>query len=504
MLGLKKASIKEIPNSRVKEITFHKEVDKESPLGSTLYVRDFYPQLYDQLLSDHRAVLTGNPGISKSWFQWYMMYRLIHGTEYPCKVVVRQEGQNLAFYFPQTCQVFNTTSVSKEIRVLDMINPDVALYLVEPLASREEPHLTDVKTVITCSPDRRLYKEFNKRGGTLFYMPVWELDELISVGAHIQACTTDDWLKEELNPEKIEARYYQFGGIFRWVIPRNLGMVKIAERNQGDALVELIRPSHIFGRGITIERRDDFMENYVSNFILRYKVAYGGEHEGDADEFTNFELVLASKYMKDYLHDKGTHINGEEFAELVHRLNCNFMLGDTNKIKYSLFELVVSLALERNLFNWKMYVGGKWQECNFNFKKKVRFGSLQEKTDKLLLKMEPNVLYQPTDEIFPVADMFWIEEERVENGRRRVYCIQVTLADKDTHQKPLSAYESFFERLQLDREKDEVVIYFVTNPSFIEKYAESDSSEFIKGEGKNALNVKFITLKADKLRLEYP
>ena len=380
-----------------------------------------------------------------------------------------------------------------------MINPNVALYLVEPLASREEPHLTGIKTVITCSPDRRQYKEFNKRGGTLFYMPVWELDELISVGAHIQARTTDDWLKEELNPEKIEARYYQFGGIFRSVIPHNLYMVQIAERNQGDIL-KLTKPSHIFQPSASIEKRDEVKEN-ISPLILQYKVAYGGDHEGAADEFTNFELELASEYVKDYLH-KGTHVSGKEFVELVRLLNSNFTLGDENK--YSLFELVVSLALKRNAFQWEKYVSGKWQECKFNFEKKVRFGSLQEKTDKLLLKMEPNVLYQPADKSFPVADMFWIEEEPVENGRRRVFCIQVTLAASEKHHKPLSAYERFFERLQLDREKDEVVFYIVTNPLFTEKYASMHgNSKFIKEKGKNSLNIQFITLKADELRLEY-
>ena len=498
MLGLKEARIKEIPNNRVKEITFHQEIDEESPLGSTLYVRDFYPRLYDQLLSGQRAVLMGNPGISKSWFQWYMMYNLVHDTEYPYKVIIRQEGQDLAFYFPQTCQVFETISISQGTKFLSMINPDVALYLVEPLASLEEPRLTGIKTVITSSPDRRRYKEFNKRGGTLFYMPVWELDELISVGAHIQAHTTDDWLKEELNPEKIEARYYQFGGIFRWVIPRDLRMIQIAERNQCDVL-NLTKPSHIFRPGANIERRDEVKES-ISHLILQYRVAYGGEHEGAADEFTNFELVLASEYVKDYLH-KGTRVSGEEFVEFVHQLNCNFALGDTDKYLI-LFELVVSLALERNTFNWEMYVGGKWQKRKFNFEKKLRFGTLKEKTDQLLLKMEPNVLYQPADKAFPVADMFWIEEEPVENGRRRVFCIQVTLAEK--HQKPLSAYERFFERLQLDREKDEVVFYIITNPLFTEKYASMHgNSKFIKEKGKNSLNIQFIILKADELHLEY-
>ena len=116
MLKLKEARIEEIQNSRVKEITFHQEIDEESPLGSTMYVRDFYPRLYDQLLSGGRAVLMGNPGISKSWFQWYMIYKLVHDPEYPCKVIIRQEGQALEFYFPQTCQVFETISISEEKR----------------------------------------------------------------------------------------------------------------------------------------------------------------------------------------------------------------------------------------------------------------------------------------------------------------------------------------------------------------------------------------------------
>ena len=41
-------------------------------------------------------------------------------------------------------------------------------------------------------------------------------------------------------------------------------------------------------------------------------------------------------------------------------------------------------------------LGDKWQEHKMN----VHFGSLQEKIDKLLLKMEPRVLYRPADKSF--------------------------------------------------------------------------------------------------------
>ena len=100
----------------------------------------------------------------------------------------------------------------------------------------------------------------------------------------------------------------------------------------------------------------------------------------------------------------------------------------------------------------------------------------------------PSILYHAADKNFPAADMFWTEEEPVGNGRHWVFCIQFILADK--RPKPLSTYTSFFEHLRLDREKDEVVIYFVTNQSFTEKYAESDHSiKFIEGKGKIIIHI---------------
>ena len=234
LMELKKASIKEILNSRVKEITFEgKVVVDTSPLGSTLYVRDFYSRLYDQLFNSRRAILIGNPGISKSWFHWYILYKLLHDADCPFKVIIRQAGQQkMAFIFPQHCQVFQTRQKEDWIHVLERIKPDIALYLVESLDSLQEPIDTVMKTIITCSPDMRRYHEFNKKGGEMYYMPVWELDELLSVGGHIQSHITDEELKQELTPEKIKARYHQFGGIFRYVIPDSLAMIRIAKRNQ--------------------------------------------------------------------------------------------------------------------------------------------------------------------------------------------------------------------------------------------------------------------------------
>lgn len=51
-------------------------------------------------------------------------------------------------------------------------------------SSFQEPLTCHHQTIITCSPDRRRYKEFLKQGSHLFYMPCWSLDEMKLVGSH--------------------------------------------------------------------------------------------------------------------------------------------------------------------------------------------------------------------------------------------------------------------------------------------------------------------------------
>ena len=43
-------------------------------LPETILIRSFYNRLAQQLLNYHWSVLLGNPGVSKSWFHWYLLY----------------------------------------------------------------------------------------------------------------------------------------------------------------------------------------------------------------------------------------------------------------------------------------------------------------------------------------------------------------------------------------------------------------------------------------------
>ena len=48
--------------------------------------------------------------------------------------------------------------------------------------------------MLTCSPNNKRYKEFCKNSAAKFYMPVWKLDELQLVAAHIRENVHDEFL----------------------------------------------------------------------------------------------------------------------------------------------------------------------------------------------------------------------------------------------------------------------------------------------------------------------
>ena len=69
-------------------------------LQGTIFVRSFYGRLAKQLISRKWSILLGNPGVSKSWFQWYLLYCVnkcgcYDSTESPRLIVRQVAGYNM-------------------------------------------------------------------------------------------------------------------------------------------------------------------------------------------------------------------------------------------------------------------------------------------------------------------------------------------------------------------------------------------------------------------------
>lgn len=251
------------------------EFNTNSVQPSTLFFRKFYPALLNNLLKSKYSILTGNPGISKSWFHWYILYCVVRGDVVngfnPTLIARLVSNRQLVFIFPKFDRVYCTYSVSIGLALLSKnIQPDEALLLIEPEDSFVEPITIGVQTILTCSPDVRRYKEFQKQGAGKYFMPVWKVEELQLVADHIHKNTTDRFLKDNLTPEGIKYRYYQFGGIFRYVIPVNDRIIKNAKSEQELSLSNT-KPADTFIQGTNIEKRDDNKDN-ISHFLLQYNV----------------------------------------------------------------------------------------------------------------------------------------------------------------------------------------------------------------------------------------
>ena len=387
-------------------------VDTEVPEGAsimpnTLYIRDFYDRLFNMIRRNMHTILVGNPGISKSWYQWYMLYRLVNeqslgpnhlGNNSSPKVIIWQTGMEaMTFYFPQICKAYVTYNVR---HCVNAFRPDKALYLFEPSTSLVEPYITaGVQTTITCSPDRRRYHEFFKREAEKYYMPCWNLPELQLVGCHI-AEKCDPEMKDLFEPEKIKERFNEFGGIFRCVLPSSKYKLLKARRAQADAL-DNVKSVRLFLPGNDIEKTDETHRN-ISPLILQYAIDYGGENEGEEDEFKKFTMRPVSRKV----NQKMMHLSDDELYKAAHQLR--LMCMGAQRRLFQLFEVVVYNSLTKNTFDWEVYNGEEWVNHVWNLKDM----ELSDKGQENVKNMKPSVLYYPVDHQFPAIDFVFIKEEQ--------------------------------------------------------------------------------------------
>lgn len=458
------------------------DFDDDSSLDKrTIFVRSFYDELFKKLLGEKRSILMGNPGISKSWFQWYMMYRICNnidigpnyaGCHKPPKVVVRQTGESLlTFYFPES-EVGMFTDVKSILYVLD---PNVTLYLYEPRDCLKEPPFAAIRLPImmTCSPDERRYKEFKKHGASMYHMPTWTLDELLLLGKYLR---THHKPEVDFSEAAIKERYDRFGGILRYVLPVKTETVKEAEQKQSSA-ISVTKPVNIFVPHANIEKVDSNKEN-ISHFILQYKVQCNGE-EGD---FKNFIMVIASTYVK---HKLAYDLKDEELVEYIGYLKQMFMgkpqLSET-------FQLVVYNALVLpNIFKWQIFKNDRWIDHEWGLSKKEKLS----KGDEMVENMQPGVLYYPVDMQFPAVDFVFVKDIQKSKKKKQAYCVQVTFSS--SHKKPLRVYEKLYARLGMDPQLDEMFVYIISQPKYVDGYAKDTHKKAVQGI--SLPNLHFSTIK---------
>mmetsp|Transcript_12456 Transcript_12456/g.37376 ORF Transcript_12456/g.37376 Transcript_12456/m.37376 type:complete len:698 (-) Transcript_12456:1189-3282(-) len=184
-----------------------------------MFVRPCWVKLYDVVMGkmESRAgtkgegiILTGNPGIGKSWFLSYVLYRV--ASEMPTRAVVFESVAEEKLW------VFGADGSVRQLdweqrRHVEELNDASTIYLFDPAGHNtgqtREPYRCLAFTIIASSPNKNNYRDMLKHGGKILYMPPWSLAELR---------TAAPFVPKPPSAQDVAERFAHHGGISRAVL----------------------------------------------------------------------------------------------------------------------------------------------------------------------------------------------------------------------------------------------------------------------------------------------
>jgi hypothetical protein len=427
-----------------------------------IFVRDFYPALLEEIRSERKLVLIGNPGTGKSWFQYYYLARLLNPSLLgplppdcneslaPPKIVIRQVGtSNMTIFDIENRTAENAIDVSGML--LECFEPESSLYLMEPGWSREEPHyeMLRIPTLATVAPDPVRYKQFLKNGGDDVYMPAFIEKELQAIGAYLlskKGCVPPK-LRHIYTPESISQRYKQFGGIIRHVLPSSPESLQRSESEQKQAITNC--------RAGDILTQLDIGPSTVSHFIMLYNVARKGDFA-----FCHPELQFVSEDVKKALDNIWSEASVDEMRiGLLRNDDTGFLAEQCPKI----YELLIAKLLLKGV-HWKQFTRSFVKDGNLVGTQDIsdfylKLIDMVEGEPPPFAEMMPNVLYFSLNPNYPFAEMMYKTDEN------KLVIIQITRQLTGTKEIKVSVMEKLYVRLKLtEDQKKQVTLVVVFHP----------------------------------------
>jgi len=208
---------KELPNATVVNdvlrlssgTTFLGDAD----LPDRMYIRADYVGLWAELQSmflsgTSKVVVSGNPGIGKSWFGIFVAYKLLTRSKPP--TIVWEARRSSTRVLVKDGRVLRGSLSS----FMDELDDRGTWYLVDEAAAPGPLH-KPARTIVFSSPNRDNYKNFlDAVAATLRYLPVWSWEE-------IDTCRRLIYAHDPVRtPERVLEAYSRWGGIPRYVLEK--------------------------------------------------------------------------------------------------------------------------------------------------------------------------------------------------------------------------------------------------------------------------------------------
>ena len=264
---------------------------------SKLYFeREFFAYLYSVLVKiwkdghhSKKVVLTGNAGVGKSWFQVFVLRRLMleSPTNRPYQFVVRHVGGNFHLMNLDAAAGYILTGPHRDVKTL-LGDHGSILYLYDPAELTDQPPMvSQAPSLASLSPPTKRIS-YRKEHPHFLYCPVAEYIEV--------ECIAEE---EKMDLDVLEKNFDMFGGIFpHTLVPTEEARDKY--RKTMDIRCNAVSADML--RSMTVDIDDDATCNWegnMSGFVLSYcNISW----EGDG-AFRSPGLALTSRYVRQRLMD---------------------------------------------------------------------------------------------------------------------------------------------------------------------------------------------------------
>mmetsp|Transcript_18932 Transcript_18932/g.17176 ORF Transcript_18932/g.17176 Transcript_18932/m.17176 type:complete len:546 (+) Transcript_18932:59-1696(+) len=384
----------------------------DSYCANTIFERSFYSDLLKCLNENNNRILIGNPGTSKSMFQYYYLVRLLNPDLFdplPVNIFGSNSIPNvIIIQIGDMCMTINLIKEKESFiikgideSVLKLFDERTAEYWYEPAGSKNEPLFLGIKlpTLITVSPNIERYKEFSKNGGRRSYMPVYELDELLAIGQYIRKNSVNDNLndfqRKVLSDEDIIMRYEEFDGIFRHVFPYSKSQYDNIKTLKNQAISSFDYRNYGVYMNIEIPS--------ISHFLVKCKVNKNG---------FSIDYQIINEHTLKRITIENYKVNRDNIIDLLDKYS-RLNLDD---LYYSFYQRAISLFLTSlDDMKWKKRVITSDSTSTVSYENIL----IPSKELKIIYEiphyenMNNGHLYYPRRVNFPLCDMFYKEGDKI-------------------------------------------------------------------------------------------
>jgi hypothetical protein len=124
--------------------------------------------------SGYNLVITGNPGIGKSYFLFFFMHFLCVKEQDPTVILYRHLEKRWYLFSKDKVLTADDTDLPVVSWIRKLLDNPNTWYLVDTA----EPLQVKAKTLLVSSPYVERYKEFRKTRAMIRFMPIWSKKEL--------------------------------------------------------------------------------------------------------------------------------------------------------------------------------------------------------------------------------------------------------------------------------------------------------------------------------------